>query len=102
MNLLIFLPFIENMSDIEDTNYHSCEDNDVEEFKKENLDLISQAKYKNHFYTSYFIQDGKEFILSVRPWTFNNPLNSEHIDKIYSQLKLDPYLSRRFLSCLFK
>lgn len=84
------------MSDFEETDYHSCDEDDVNEFKKANLDLISEAKFKNNYYTSYFIQDGKEFILSVKPWTFNNPLNSEHIDKIHRQLKKNPFLTGVF------
>lgn len=84
------------MSDNEDIEFHSCDEEEFSDSILQNLDLMSEVRFRLTNHTSYFIKNGKEFILSVKPWTFNNPLNGEHIRKIYEQLKEDSYLTGVF------
>lgn len=79
-----------------DEEFHSCDEDEYIDSKLEKLDDIAEAKFKNITYTSYFIKNGRDFIKLIRPWTFNNPLNDEHIEKIFQQLKKEPFLTGVF------
>ena len=60
------------------------------------MDRSCQGKNKRTHYTSYYFPDAKEFIENIKPWTFNNPLNPDHIESMYKQFEKSPILTGVF------
>lgn len=89
------------MSSHSDDDYASAEEIDeleLEGFSDSNISLLlscdSKSKRKN--YISYYFENGRNFIESIQPWTFNHPLKMDHVTKIKLQLLDDPTLTGVF------
>ena len=69
---------------------------DIYDSTESMMDRSCQGKNKRTHYTSYYFPDAKEFIENIKPWTFNNPLNPDHIESMYKQFEKSPILTGVF------
>lgn len=92
------------MSDYDtDNSFHSISSDDEgnEEFNYSipfNSSLLEEATQKTATsnFTIYLFPNSRNFIEKILPWTYNNPLNTEHINSIKIQLKQNPILTGVF------
>ena len=78
------------------SDYSLSDDSEINNSTITLLNNHTDGKYSRKNYTLYYFQNGREFIENIKPWTFNNPLNTEHINKLYKQLKEEPILTGVF------
>ena len=78
--------------------YYSGNEDVSDDYVFSNIQLLhtSDSKIKRKNYTTYYYKNGREFIHDIRPWTFNYPVNEEHIKSICEQVKRQPQLTGVF------
>lgn len=78
-----------------DSNSESDNESDDEDYTydlaKESVFYISVSDYKN-----LSPKDTKKFIENVKEWTYNNPVNKEHVQSIQKSLMKRPHLTGVF------
>lgn len=81
-----------------DNEFHSLDEDKDEYYDDEYPDstvarfLEAETKIPRCNCVVYFFSDGREFITSIKPWTFNQPLKRKHIQKIKMELEKEPFL----------
>lgn len=87
------------MSDIE--SFYSVSEEEEEEdkgYQKSNLSLLHSSfmMVNTKFYNIYLFKQGREFIEKIITWTYNNPLDPNHVLAIKNQILEIPYLTGVF------
>tara|TARA_B100000963_G_C22518672_1_gene621955 strand:- start:122 stop:922 length:801 start_codon:yes stop_codon:yes gene_type:complete len=74
------------------------ESNGEEEYQESNLSLLLLAymMINTKFYNIYLFKQGRDFIDNIITWTYNNPLDINHVKSIKKQVMESPFLTGVF------
>jgi hypothetical protein len=70
----------------------------IDTYSESNINLFLQAdnKTETQKFTIYYFKKGKEFLQKIQPWTYNNPLDPDHIQSIKKEILTNQELTGIF------